>query len=123
MLASMLVMLAAPETLLDELYRQNPELRADGVTESTLRSTVLLVGILVVAWSVVASLLAAFAWRGRSWAWTALLVSASCASLLCLLAALGSPAMLVPLALCGVTVPMLLRPEVRAFVRRSALTR
>ena len=46
-------------------------------------------------------LLAAYAWRGRPWAWTALLVSACCASVLCLLAALSSPALLVPLAVCA----------------------
>ena len=68
-------------------------------------------------WSVVASVVAAFAWRGRPWAWRTLLVSAGSATGLCALAAIGSPAMLVPLALCGVTIPLLLRPEVRAFVR------
>jgi hypothetical protein len=117
MLVSVAVVVAAPDMLIDELYRQNPELRSDGIGPATLRSTVLFAGTLLVAWSVVASVLAAYAWRGRLWAWTALLVSACCASVLCLLAALGSPAMLVPLMLCAATIPMLLRPEVRAFVR------
>ena len=117
MLVSVAVLLAAPDMLIDELNRQNPELREDGMTSETLRSTVLYAGSLLVVWSVVASVLAAFAWRGRPWAWRALLVSACSATGLCLLAAIGSPAMLVPLALCGVTIPLLLRPEVRAFVR------
>jgi len=120
MLVSVALVLAAPDMLIDELYRQNPELRSDGITPSTLRSTVLFAGTLLVVWSVVAGVLAAFAWRGRPWAWTALLVSASCASMLCLLAALGSPAMLVPLAVCAATIPLLLRPDVRDFIRRSA---
>jgi hypothetical protein len=117
MLVSLALVLAAPDMLMDELYRQNPELRSDGITPATLRSTVLFAATLLVVWSVVASVLAAFAWRGRPWAWTALLVSASSASVLCLLASLGSPAMLLPLMLCAATVPLLLRPEVRAFVR------
>jgi len=119
MLVSVALVLAAPDMLIDELYRQNPELRSDGITPETLRSTVLFAGTLLVVWSVVATVLAAFAWRGRAWAWTALLVSASSASVLCLLAALGSAAMLVPLMLCAATVPLLLRPEVRAFVRHQ----
>jgi hypothetical protein len=119
MLVSVALVLAAPDLLMDELYRQNPELRSDGISPDTLRSTVLFAGSLLVVWSVVATVLAAYAWRGRPWAWTALLVSASSASVLCLLAALGSPAMLVPLMLCATTVPLLLRPDVRAFVRRQ----
>ncbi|WP_460711702.1 hypothetical protein [Nocardioides dilutus] len=123
MLVSVAVVLAAPDMLVDELYRQNPELRSDGITPATLRSTVLFAGSLLVVWSVVASVLAAYAWRGRSWAWTALVVSACSASVLCLLAALGSPAMLVPLMLCAATIPLLLRPEVRAFIRGSSHAR
>lgn len=123
MLVSVAVVLAAPDMLIDELYRQNPELRSDGITPSTLRSTVLFAGTLMVVWSIVAAVLAVFAWRGRPWAWTALLVSASCASMLCLLAALGSPALLVPLAVVAATIPLLLRPEVRAFIRRSTPVR
>jgi hypothetical protein len=118
MLLSVAVVLAAPDTLLDEIYRQNPDLRSDGLTESTLRSSVLVVGVLFVAWAVAASVVAAFAWRGRPWAWTTLLVSACLAAGLCLVAAVGSPVMLVALLLCAPAIPLLLRPEVRAFVRR-----
>lgn len=120
MLVSVALVLAAPDLVIDEFYRQNPDLRSDGITPSTVRSTVLFAGTLLVVWSVVAGVLAAFAWRGRPWAWTALLVSASCASMLCLLAALGSPVMLLPLAVCGATIPLLLRPDVRDFITRSA---
>ena len=117
MLASVVLVLAAPETLIDELHRQDPQLRSEGLTAATLRSTVLIAGIVVLVWSAAAAVVAGFAWRGRSWAWTTLLVSASSVSLLCALASIGSPMMLVPLALCGITIPMLLRPEVRAFFR------
>jgi hypothetical protein len=116
MMVSVAVVLAAPDMLVDELYRQNPELRSDGISPATLRSTVLFAGTLLSLWSVVATVVAAFAWRGRPWAWTALLVSASCSSVLCLLAALGAPVMVVPLVVVAATVPLLLRPEVRAFV-------
>jgi hypothetical protein len=123
MLVSLAVVLAAPDMLVDEIYRQNPELRSDGITPSTLRSTLLFAGTLLVVWSVVAAVLAVFAWRGRPWAWSALLVSACSASMLCLLAALGSPVMLVPLMVCAATIPLLLRPEVRAFIRGSSPVR
>ena len=120
MLASIVLVLAAPEMLFDELYRQNPDLEADGLDRDTLRSTVLFAGTLVIAWSAVASVLAAFAWRGRPWALSSLLVSASCAAVLCLLAVFGGPLMIVPLLLVAGTIPMLLRPEVRAYVQRRA---
>ena len=55
MLVSVAVLLAAPDMLIDELNRQNPELREDGMTSETLRSTVLYAGSLLVVWSVVAS--------------------------------------------------------------------
>lgn len=119
MLLSIAVVLAAPDTLIDEVYRQSPELRSEGLTSATLRSSVLVGGTLLVVCSVVVSVIAAFAWRGRPWAWRALLVSACAATGFCLLSALGSPVMLVPLALCAATIPLLLRPEVRAFVNQG----
>ena len=80
MLVSVVVLLAAPDMLIDELNRQNPELREDGMTSETLRRTVLYAGSLLVLWSVVASVVAVFAWRGRYWAWRTLLVSAGSAT-------------------------------------------
>ena len=74
MLVSVPVVLTAPDMLTDELYRQSPELQLDGLTPSTLRSTVLYAGVVLLAWSAVASVFAAYAWRGRPWARTALLV-------------------------------------------------
>jgi hypothetical protein len=118
MLLSVVAVVAAPDTLLDEVYRQNPELRSEGITPSVLRSSVIVAGTLLVLWAVTAAVLAVFAWRGRSWAWTALLVSACCASGLCVIATLSSPLMVVSLALCAPAIPLLLRPEVRAFVAK-----
>ncbi|MBJ7357404.1 hypothetical protein, partial [Nocardioides sp.] len=115
MLLSVAVVLAAPDTLLDEIYRQNPEMRSENLTVTTLRSSVIVVGTLLVAWAAAAATVAVFAWRGRSWAWTALLVSACAATVLCLAASLGSPVMLLALLLCAPAIPLLLRPEVRAF--------
>ncbi len=120
MLASVVLVLTAPEMLFDELYRQNPDLESDGLGREALRSTVLFAGTLVIAWSVVASVIAGFAWRGRPWAVTSLIVSAASAAVLCVLAALSSPLMIVPLLIIGGTIPMLLRPEVRAYVQRRA---
>lgn len=116
MVMGVAVVLAAPEMLLDELYRQDPDLRSEGFTPTTVRGTIVVTGALLVTWSVAAATFAAFAWRGRSWGWTALLVSACGAAALCLVAAVTSPLLLPGLALCGPAIPLLLRPEVRSFV-------
>ena len=117
MLASVVMILAAPDLLLDEVYRQNSELERDGMTLDDLQSTALYVAVVLVAWSSLAIVLAAYAWRGRSWAWSALFVSSTSAALLCLLGVIGSPVMVIPLGICAVTAVLLRRPEVRAYFR------
>ena len=54
MLVSVAVLLAAPDMLIDELNRQNPELREDGMTSETLRRRCSTRARLLVVWSVVA---------------------------------------------------------------------
>ena len=102
MLVSVAVLLAAPDMLIDELNRQNPELREDGMTSETLRRTVLYAGSLLVVWSVVASVVAvvrvarpALGLEDACWSPRAAPRDSA------LLAAIGSPAMLVPLACAG----------------------
>jgi hypothetical protein len=116
MLIAVAVVLLAPDMFIDEAYRQNPDLRADA-SPAELRSSVIVAGTVLVCWCVTAALLAAVVWRGRQWAGTALLVSACCASVLCLAVAVVSPLLLPSLALCAPVVPLLLKREVQAFLR------
>jgi len=118
MLVTVVVMVVSPDLVTDELLRQNPNLESDGLSVDSLRSTVLYAGSLLVVWSLTAIVLAAYAWRGRPWAWTALVVSSASASVMCLLAALTNPVLLLPLGVCVAATVLLMRPEVRAFINR-----
>jgi hypothetical protein len=58
------------------------------------------------------------AFRGRRWAWAALLVSTTVMVALSLLAVLGSVLVVVPMLAAIVTIVLLSRRDVRAWVRR-----
>lgn len=118
MIASLTVVLIAPD-ILDQVYAQNPQLEADSVPVGVIRTTLAVLTVVVAAWSAAASVFAWFTLRGRAWAWLALLVSATGASAVCLALVLGSPLMVLPMLVCAVTVPLLLRPEVRVAVGRD----
>lgn len=122
LLASVLIVVGVvlmssdPDLIMDEMRRQNPELvESSGVTTDLIRATLWFMAVLVVGWSVAASVVAALALRRLSWARITLIVSAACAGGAMLLGVLSSPVMLIPLAACGATVVLLLRPEVAAW--------
>lgn len=119
MLASIVILVADPDFMMDELYRQNPAFEDEGITVDDVRTTVLVVGTLLVLWSLAAIVVAAFAYARRPWARTALIVSASTATLLCVFGAISSPVMILPAAFCAVAMFLLLRPEVRAYFRSA----
>ena len=109
-----LALAAAPGPLFEEMDRRDPELLSStGMTEDDLRLVVLMVAAAIVVWCVLASLVAVFAFRRVPVGRVLLMVSASCAALLCLAGAvLGSPLLVVPLVACGATMALLMRPEV-----------
>jgi hypothetical protein len=109
------VMIAAPDTLLDELHKQNPDLADQGVTESVLRTTVYVMSAVVMAWSAGAIALAVLAWRRIRWAAIGLMISAGIAGGLCLLVIVGAFVVAVPLVACAATFLLLIRPESRAW--------
>ncbi|WKN48195.1 hypothetical protein [Nocardioides sp. Arc9.136] len=112
---AVLVMLAAPDLVLDQLSR-SPELSESDLSRSAVRDSVVVTGAVVVLWSLAAAVVAAFAWRGARWARTALLVSAALAAALCLLSVvLGSPVAVLPFGVCVAAIVLLGRPDVRAF--------
>lgn len=108
------IVAANPELIARELERQDLD---RGLSQRTLEvSTQVTAGVSVV-WSLLASGLAVLTYRRVPWARVALLVSAAVAGLACLAAAFGSVLLVLPAAGCGVTVSLLLRPEVRAWFR------
>ncbi|MCD4533385.1 hypothetical protein LRP67_04725 [Nocardioides sp. cx-169] len=112
---SALVLLAAPDVVFEELYRQNPDLRDEGISDSEVRTATLgLAGVLLV-WGGAAIGFAVQAFRRVRWARTALLVSAAGAAAVSLVGAVVSIAMALPLVACLVTITLLVRPEVRAW--------
>ncbi len=115
---TLVVMLAAPDTLIDEVYRQNPDLADQGVTDAVLNTTIYVTCAVGMTWSAAAVALAVLAWRRVRWAATGLLVSAGAAGCLCLLVVVGSFVLLLPLIACGATVAFLVRPEARAWYAR-----
>jgi hypothetical protein len=112
---SLAVITRDPDSLLDEMYRQNPELAEQGLTHQTTLAILWVVSVLVLVAAVAAAVFALLVFLGHRWAWYALLASAGVAALVFLVGALGSPVALVPVAASVGTIGCLVRPEVRAW--------
>lgn len=95
--------------------QQNPNLRAEGMTQGGLVAAVCVVVGLVVIWCVAAMVVAAFAWRGAAWARVTLIVLVSVSLPLLVLAAAVNLLFVVPAAAAVVTIVLLARPEARAW--------
>jgi hypothetical protein len=100
----LLEVLVAPDSVLEQLRRQNPDLTA---TDHELRQVVIAICVIAMVWSAVAAGLAVLVWRRVAWAAVALGVSAGLASLT-----------LLPVVACVATGILLLRPEARAWLTR-----
>lgn len=118
---SLVALALAPDLLLEEALRQQPELLDGGVTRGALLASVWVLGVLTVLWCVAASVVAAFALRGAPWARTALLVCGIVASVLSLLVTQGAVVAVLPMLAGSVTVACLLRSESRAFFARGVV--
>jgi hypothetical protein len=113
---SMAMMARDSDSVLDEMYRQNPEFADQGVSQHTLLTLLFVISAVVLAAAVAAAVFAVLLFLRRRWAWYALVVSASAAAILFLIGALGSPVSLVLLAASVATIACLVRPEVRRWV-------
>ena len=113
---SILVIAAAPETVLDEVRRRG-ELAEQGVTDTMVETATYVVGAVGIVWSLVAMVVAGFAYRGDRWAWLLLLGSTSIATLVFLVSTVGNVLMVLPLAAAAGTIALLLRPEARAWFK------
>lgn len=117
MAVSIAVLAASPHLVLDELHRQNPDLAAQGVTDSMVLGGTYVLGGVVILWSLLAGVLALLTFRRVNWARVALVVSASLAAFLCLLGLITQVLMVLPLVACVVTLALLVRPDARAWFR------
>lgn len=118
-LLALVAMVLSPD-LWSEQMRQDFTDQA-GVTWDQARQAALGAGIVFGVWSLVALVVAAFAFLGHEWARLLLVVSAASAAMLTALmlvsAGLVGLVMLLPLGACVATVVLLLRSEVSGWVR------
>ena len=112
--ATLVVLAAEPQQLVDEMHRQNPDL-ADQLSDSATRAVLYSVSGGFVLWSLAAAGLAVLVWRRVAWAAVLLMVSAGLAGAVCLVMVVGSFVMVVPLAACAAALALLLRSESRAW--------
>jgi hypothetical protein len=114
-LISLVLLGSQTDGMLEELRRQNPDLEARGMTDSLLLTTSYVTGALVMLWSALAIALATLMAARRAWAARALMICALACGVFCVVAALASPAALVPAIAAFATVSCLRRPDVRAW--------
>lgn len=118
---SLSVLTTDRQLLLDEVHRQNPDLAAQGLTDTSVVTATYVVGGVFLLWAALSLGLAGFAFAGRRWAHTALLASTAVAILpLVLGVAIGQLLLVLPLGGALATVVLLLRPEVRRWLAAPA---
>ena len=118
LVVSVVTLAQDPQSVLDEAYRQNPQLADQGFTRHELLVMLYVVIGLVFAGAVAAAGFAVALYRGHRWAWYALLFAAAGSTLFFLVGTLGSPVGLLPATASAVTFFCLLRPEVRAWLAK-----
>lgn len=116
LLATLALLTVDSSLLLDEMHRQNPEFARQGIADDMIVTGTYAVGTLLALWSVAALVFAGFAFAGRRWARTALLVSSAGAVVLLLLSVVtGQLLLLLPLSAATATTTNLVRADVRAW--------
>lgn len=107
-----------PDRIMDQLNEQDPDLvREAGLTVDLVRATLAVMGVIVAGWALTACVLAVFTVLGRNWARILLVVSASGAGGMLVLAAIAGAYLVVPAFACAATVGLLLRRDVSAWFR------
>jgi hypothetical protein len=113
--ATVLIMLASPDQLFEELHRQNPDLADQGMSDGEIRTASFISAAVLVPWCLAAAGFAVQAFRRRPWARRALLICGLVAGAVSLLGMFASAIMVVPLVATVAAVALLARPEVRAW--------
>lgn len=116
-----LLLALEPDTLLDEVHRQNPELAQQGVSDRLLVGVTYAMIAAITLWCLSAVVLAVLVLRGVEWARIVLVVSAATSAALSLVGtASGAVLLVLTLITSIVTIALLMRPDVRAwFTSRS----
>ena len=117
LLGSVAVLATDSSYVLDGMHRQNPTLAEQGMSDHTILITAFVMIGLFVLWALAVVVVAVFCFRGRRWAWYALVVSSGALAAFSVLGAVASLLMLVPLAAAVAVLVLLLRPEARAWMR------
>lgn len=115
-LISITMLASQPDLVLEELRRQNPEIVDQGVSESLIRSSAYVSGVIGMLWSGAAVLFAVLTMMRRRWAAIALGISAAATTVLCLAFTIASLMALVPAAAAMITLSCLRRPDVRRWL-------
>jgi hypothetical protein len=106
------------QPVLDEAYRQNPQLADQGLSQHDLLVMLYVVISVVLAAAGAAAAFAVLLYRGHRWAWYALLITAAVSTLFFLVGTIGSIVGLLPAAASGVTFACLMRSDVRRWITR-----
>jgi hypothetical protein len=116
LVATGVLLAVQPDALLDEVHRQNPELRSEGVSDDLLVGVTFAMIAAMVLWCVSAAVLAVLVLRRSEWARIVLVVSASTAAALSLIGtAIGAFLLALTLVASVATLALLLRPDVRVW--------
>lgn len=116
-LFSLVVAVAAPETLVDDFLRQQPELVEQGVTQGQVEAALLFTGAVLAVLSLCAVIAALLVFFRREGGLPILVLIASGSAVFGLLATFVVPVMLLPGLASAAVVTLLLRPEVRAWLK------
>ena len=108
---------ADPKPLYDEMLRQYPELRDQGITQDAVVVTLWVVVVTGLMAAAFAAVLGFLTMRGHDWARVTLAVCDAAAVVVLLLVTVGFPPAVLALAMGVVAVALLLRPESRAWTR------
>jgi hypothetical protein len=123
MTASAIAIAVDPHLLLDEVHRQNPDLREQGISDGLLAAVTYVMAGFIVLWCLAAIVVAVLVWRRVGWARIVLLVSASaCVGLSLLGSVLGAFLLVFPLVAGVATVALLVRTDARPWFDRTTPT-
>ena len=121
LVASAVALAVDRDELLDQIHRDNPQLRAQGVSDDLLvaGTYVLIAGVLL--WCVGVAGVAVLTFRRVAWARIVLVVSAAVCGVLCLLGTVaGGFLLVVPLMAALLTLGLLLRPDTAPWFERPS---
>jgi hypothetical protein len=124
LVVSLVTLALSPDLMLDEVHRENPDLAAQGISDSVLMLATYLMIVGLVFWCAGAAGLAVLVFRRVDWARIVLILSAAACSALCLLGtAVGVYVLVVPLLVSASCIAMLMRADTRPWFDRRALSR